>query len=169
MLERRELHAVLLRYNSIYKETDQIYRAFARCFGLSDCAMWILYLLRETELEYTQAKVCETLSYPRQTVHSALKGLRSEGYIVLEPSTDNRKTKLLRLTEAGENFVRGTIDKVFEAEWRTLEGFTPEERNSLLALNAAYAQGLKAEMERLTGGEIAAGNETEPAEDRKEI
>lgn len=150
-MEERELHEILLRYNRIYKDMDQLYHMVARHFDLSDCALWILYLLRETEREYTQAGICEALSFPRQTVHSALKGLQEDGRIVLERCEGNRKTKLLRLTPEGVQFVRGTIDRVLEAERRTLERFAPEEREAFLALNEAYARGLRSEMERTIG------------------
>lgn len=44
-MERRE---ALAAYNDAYKEQDDLYRAVARQCGLSDCAFWVLYALRES-------------------------------------------------------------------------------------------------------------------------
>ena len=44
-MERRE---ALAAYNDVYKEQDDLYRAVARQCGLSDCAFWVLYALRES-------------------------------------------------------------------------------------------------------------------------
>ena len=47
-MERRE---ALAAYNDAYKEQDDLYRAVARQCGLSDCAFWVLYALRESDPE----------------------------------------------------------------------------------------------------------------------
>ena len=35
-----EQRGALAAYNELYKEQDDLYRAAARGFGLSDCAFW---------------------------------------------------------------------------------------------------------------------------------
>ena len=42
---RMQLHI----YNAIYKETDAVYSGFAKRSGLSDCAFWLLYSIRDSE------------------------------------------------------------------------------------------------------------------------
>lgn len=64
----------------------------ARICGLPDCAFWILYLLRESEVKYTQSGVSENLSLSRQTVNSALKKLQQEGYIAMPRERATGKT-----------------------------------------------------------------------------
>ena len=65
--------ACLRTYNRLFKENDELYHEIARCFGLSDCALWILYTIREEEQALTQSDICESLFLPRQTIHSAIK------------------------------------------------------------------------------------------------
>ena len=148
-MDRQKLHQMLLRYNSIYKDTDQVYHHFARAFGLSDCAFWILYLLQESDRTYTQAEICDTLSFARQTVNSALKNMQMQGMIRLVPDSCNKKNKLLCLTPQGERFVEETVDRVIDAELSTLEQFSPEERETFLALNQKYAVCLRKEGKKL--------------------
>lgn len=148
-MDKQQLHDLLLRYNSIYKEADQVYHQFARLFGLSDCAFWILYLLQESDRTYTQAEICDTLSFARQTVNSALKGMQAQGYIRLMPDHGNKKNKLLRLTPKGEEFVQATVDRVIDAELSTLEQFSSSEQQAFLALNQKYALCIRKEYEKL--------------------
>lgn len=148
-MEQDSLHQMLLRYNRVFKDTDQVYHQMARICGLPDCAFWILYLLRESEVKYTQSGVSENLSLSRQTVNSALKKLQQEGYIAMAPGESNRKNKPLRLTHRGEELCRNTVDLVLQAEINTLARFTPEERESFLSLQEQYAQALRQEGNRL--------------------
>ena len=67
-----EQRGALAAYNELYKEQDDLYRAVARGFGLSDCAFWVLYALREAERPMTQSDVCAAVYQTKQTVHSAL-------------------------------------------------------------------------------------------------
>ena len=48
-MKNSHLRQQLRTYNAIYKETDALYSELARRSGLSDCAFWLLYSLRDTE------------------------------------------------------------------------------------------------------------------------
>lgn len=146
-METQYLHDILIRYNRIFKDTDKIYHNFAKSYGLSDCAFWILYLLRETDTEYTQAEICNMLSLPRQTVNSALKNLQSEGYICLTPVENNKKSKILVLTEKGEGLAKNSADMVLKAEIKVLRQFSENELQLFLSLSEKYAVLLRKEYE----------------------
>ena len=85
--------ACLRTYNRLFKENDELYHEIARCFGLSDCALWILYTIREEEQALTQSDICESLFLPRQTIHSAIKKLEEEGMLTLRYKEGNRNKK----------------------------------------------------------------------------
>ena len=143
----QDLYQTLLRCNRVLKDTDELYRQLAYRFGLSDCAFWILYLLRENEQTYTQRDICKLLSLPKQTVHSAMKTL--EQYVTLETVEQNRKSKQLRLTAAGEELVHHTIDHVITAELQTLAQFSPAERLQFVQFLEKYANELHKQTETL--------------------
>ena len=155
-MERRE---ALAAYNDAYKEQDDLYRAVARQCGLSDCAFWVLYALRETKRPMTQSGICAAVYQPKQTVHSALKKLEGEGYLRLAEGRD-RRSKHLVLTERGEALVRRTVDPVMAAETAAMGTLTETEQAQLLALqrryNAALRQYLPQTGEREKGTERGA-------------
>ena len=137
-----EQRGALAAYNELYKEQDDLYRAAARGFGLSDCAFWVLYALREAERPMTQSDVCAAVYQPKQTVHSALKKLMGAGYLQLAEGRD-RRSKYLVLTERGEALVRRTVDPVMAAETAAIDTLTEAERTQFLSLCRRYNTALR--------------------------
>ncbi len=137
-----EQRGALAAYNELYKEQDDLYRAVARGFGLSDCAFWVLYALREAERPMTQSDVCAAVYQPKQTVHSALKKLIGEGCLRLAEGRD-RRSKYLVLTERGETLVRRTVDPVMAAETAAMDTLTEAERTQFLSLCRRYNTALR--------------------------
>lgn len=45
---------VLVTFNATINGYEEIYRGVAKSFGLSDCAFWILYFIRQSEEKVTQ-------------------------------------------------------------------------------------------------------------------
>lgn len=138
-----EARRQLARYNALYRESDELYRLAAKTMGLSDCAMWILYVLRESGEPQTQSALCAVLCQPKQTVHSALKRLEAGGYLVLSGGCD-RRTRCIRLTQRGITLAESTVDRVIHAETAALAGLSDGEQETLLMLLAKYTRGLRA-------------------------
>lgn len=147
-MDNSPLRDVLIQYNRIFKDTDKTYHDFARGYGMSDCAFWILYLLRESGDDYTQSEICGMISLPKQTVNSAIKNLQAIGYISLRPAENNRKNKTLALTDQGKAFAQNSVDKVLESEISIFEKFTDTERRTFLQLSEKYARLLREEYEK---------------------
>ena len=137
-----DCRSALTAYNDTYKEQDDLYRAAARRCGLSDCAFWALYALRDAGRPMTQSDVCSAVYQPKQTVHSALKKLEGEGFLRLAEGRD-RRSKHLVLTERGEALVRRTVDPVMAAETAAMGTLTETEQAQLLALQRRYNAALR--------------------------
>jgi len=131
----------------IYNENPLLYPRLARACGLPDCAFWLLYTLRSEEAPLTQTQLSEQLSLPKQTVNSALKKLVEEGVLRLEAADGNLKNKRVCLTEAGEAFLRRTVDRVFGVESAAAARLTEEERSALVALSQKLLDAFRAETE----------------------
>lgn len=138
-------------YNSLYKETDDLYRRLARHFGLSDSAFWILYILVGSERPITQTELCGTLFLSKQTINSALKTIEQSGYIRLTDPSGKNRNKYLCLTESGKTLVERTIDPVFQMEERAFHAMTPEQQRGLLELNRLNLDLLRRESEQILG------------------
>ena len=53
----KHLSKKMLELNEIMKETDDLYRNLAKKFKMSDCMVWILYILREDDRSVTQSDI----------------------------------------------------------------------------------------------------------------
>lgn len=139
----------LLEYNGLYKENDELYRNVAKAVGLSDCAFWILYFLRESGGEsdcgLTQSGICSAIYAPKQTVNSSMKKLEEDGIIELAEGADKR-SKLVRLTQKGTVLAGRTVDQVLAAEQRAMGGMAAEEQAAFLGLFRRYTDLLKKEI-----------------------
>jgi len=145
----------LMQLNQIYKENEEIYHGLATYFGLSDSALWLLYSLHEASVPYTQAEICSTWSISKQTIHSALKGLETAGYIQMEYSVQNRKSKQIILTPAGKVLVQKTVGPIVEAEKQALCGLSDDERMLLVSLSQRHLECLKREMKQITESKMS--------------
>ena len=146
-MENHRLLQSLIRYNRTFKDTDKIYHNFAKNYGLSYCAFWILYLMRETDIQYTQTELCSMLCMPKQTVNSAIKNLTQNGYINFASTENNKKNKILLLTENGKKFAHNSIDLVLQSEINALKQFSESELELFLSLNEKYSILLRREAE----------------------
>ena len=132
----------------IYNENPLLYHRLARACGLPDCAFWLLYTLRSEEAPLTQTQLSEQLSLPKQTVNSALKKLVEAGYLRLEAADGNLKNKQVLVTEAGDAFLRRTVDRVFDMENAAVSHLSGEERAALLDLSQKLLDAFRTETER---------------------
>ena len=123
-------------------------KVFCHYYGLSECALWILYPLRVSETPVTQSDICGVMFQPKQTVNSALKKLKNEGYIKLNNAT-NKRFKEIYLTESGITLAQNTVDHVILAEIEALSTMSSEEFTSFLHLLGKYTKTLKHQMDKV--------------------
>ncbi|PHP52519.1 MarR family winged helix-turn-helix transcriptional regulator [Actinomyces ruminis] len=100
------------------KRFAAIYRRAASAFGVSECAMWVLYFIRTAETPLTQHELIELMMFPKQTINSAVSSLVRRGYLRLEPIPGTHNCKHVQLTPAGEAFVRSTVERLIRRRSR---------------------------------------------------
>ena len=138
----KHLSKKMLELNEIMKETDDLYKNLAKKFKMSDCMMWILYILREDDRAVTQSDICNLMCMPKQTVNSSLKKMEAEGYIELLNINDKR-SKQVCLTEKGVDLANNTVDRIISKENNALSKMDEEEQELLINLFKKYKDLLK--------------------------
>ncbi len=136
---------VLAAFNETINGSEEIYRAVAKSFGLSDCAFWILYCIRQSEEKVTQKDICSFIYQPKQTVHSALKKMVEDGLIEVG-DYNGKRHKYVTLTEKGEAFSKKTVDLVLAEEIAIFEDMDVSEREIAMKLLAKYSDSLSRRM-----------------------
>ena len=138
---------VLVTFNATINGYEEIYRGVAKSFGLSDCAFWILYYIRQSEEKVTQKDICSFIYHPKQTVHSALKKMVKDGWIEVG-DYNGKRHKYVTLTEKGEEFSRKTVDLVLAEEIAAFEDMDASERELAMKLLAKYSDSLSRRMSK---------------------
>ena len=138
----KHLSKKMLELNEIMKETDDLYRNLAKKFKMSDCMIWILYILREDDRSVTQSDICNMMCIPKQTVNSSLKKMEAEGYIELLNINDKR-SKQVCLTEKGVDLANNNVDIIISKENNALSKMDKEEQALFINLFKKYKDLLK--------------------------
>ena len=138
----KHLSKKMLELNEIMKENDDLYRNLAKKFKMSDCMIWILYILREDDRSVTQSDICNMMYMPKQTVNSSLKKMEAEGYIELLNINDKR-SKQVCLTEKGVDLANNTVDIIISKENNALSKMDKEEQALFINLFKKYKDLLK--------------------------
>ena len=98
--------------------------------GSSFSQVKILFLLEDGR-EHAVKEIAAALELSLPAVSRAIDGLIEKGYVSRRESDEDRRSRLIRLTDHG----RAQVDAILRARARTLEAFaeilTPEERQSL--------------------------------------
>lgn len=121
-----------------FKQQDAIYHSAAVKCGLSDSAMWVLYVVSESEKDCTQQELCRQCFFAKQTVNNAIAGLVKGGFMQLEvlPGTRNQK----RILPTAR--IRG-------AELRAYDSLGEEELQACLRSMQKLTAALRSEIENL--------------------
>ena len=130
------------------KRFGALYRQAALHFGLSECAMWVLYSLISSDKPLTQQELGERMMFPKQTINSAVAGLVQKGWLELQPLPDSRSRKQLLLTPDGEELARNTVKKMRKAEERAVKTLGQEKMEQYIALHDEFLAQLQMRFEK---------------------
>ena len=72
--------------------------------------------------------------------------MERQGYLILTPADGSQKTKVILLTEQGQELMEEIISPLILAENRALQKLTEEEQSALLGLTGKYAACLQEEL-----------------------
>ena len=130
----KNLNKIREDFNNLYKKSDKVFHELAVHYNLSDTSMWILYIIRETNYLLSQNEISEILHLSKQTINTPLKQLESDGYIKLKQSNEDRRVKVIELTESGVKLCSDTVDNIINIETEAFEVLSNEEAEQLLFL-----------------------------------
>lgn len=131
------------------KEQDAIYHSAAVRHGVSDTALWVLYILNTAEGDCTQQDLIRQCFFSKQTVNTAVTKLANQGYLTLEMIPGTRNLKRLLLTESGRTLAAQTARPLREAELRAYGSLTEEELQQYLRLTEKLTASLRTEIDKI--------------------
>ncbi|MGM9648951.1 MAG: MarR family winged helix-turn-helix transcriptional regulator [Butyricicoccaceae bacterium] len=124
----------------------QLYAKWARKQGVGYHTLAVLYTAYQTG-GCTQKYISEDWILSKQTVNTVCRELHAQGYVILEPGQQDRREKLVRLTEAGKQYAVPLIEALEKTEHRVMEQMGEEARAWLTKSCRMFCQLLEAEVE----------------------
>jgi DNA-binding MarR family transcriptional regulator len=111
------------------RSSPELFQALAE-IGSSFSQVKMLFLLEDGG-EHSITEIAAALELSLPAASRAIDGLHEKGYVTRRESDEDRRSRLVQLTEPG----RGAVDRVVKARLQTLRRFaedlTPEERQRL--------------------------------------
>lgn len=131
------------------KLQDAIYHSAAVKCGLSDSAMWVLYVVSESGRDWTQQDLCRQCFFAKQTVNTAIANLVKGGFMKLEVLSGTRNQKRILLTEQGRALAAKTTACIRAAELRAYAVLGEDELQACLCSMQKLTAALRYEIEQL--------------------
>ena len=90
----------------------------------------------------TQKEICQRTFQSKQTVNLIIKSLLAENYVTVTGMPENKRNKLVRMTEAGQAYCEKIVRHITWAEDTAMSMFTPEEQKQLIDLSRTFTKNL---------------------------
>ena len=129
-----------------FSHSNRAITRLTRAVGLTPGQPKILQYLT-THNGCTQKEICDSWSYSRQTINTALKNLERQGILCLKTAEGNRKNKRIYFSREGKAFADRVVAPFVRAELLSLERLGDREREQLTRLNERRTEYFRQELE----------------------
>lgn len=135
-------------YARLRDEQFSLFENYARQHGMnSKCLlvfMWIYY----NQDGLTQETIAKRTFSTKQVVQAIIKKYMAEGMLELRPSQEDKRKKLVVLTEQGQTFASDLLDCLADYEQEAMAALTPEQQDILLEATKIFSHRLKSLLEK---------------------
>ena len=90
----------------------------------------------------TQKSICSRTFQSKQTVNLIIQNLLKEAYVTVEERKENKREKLVRMTDAGRAYCERVVRHITWAEDTAMSMFTAREQKQLIDLSRTFTENL---------------------------
>ena len=90
----------------------------------------------------TQAEICRRTFQSKQTVNLIIKNLLSDRYVTVTEMPENKRSKIVQMTETGRAYYEKVVRHITWAEDTAMSMLTPEEQKQLIDLSRIFTENL---------------------------
>ncbi|CAR41912.1 MarR family winged helix-turn-helix transcriptional regulator [Streptococcus uberis] len=146
------METVKIESKKIVRILDQqksIYENYAKENGLQGRSLQLLLWIYYNQKGVSQSYLVEKTLLSKQVVNATIQVWQKKGYVELVSTENDKRQKLVKLTEKGNQISKKILDPLETVEVRALSTLSYEERQLFQTLFSRYTQALKKEMEAL--------------------
>lgn len=146
------METVKIESKKIVRILDQqksIYENYAKENGLQGRSLQLLLWIYYNQKGVSQSYLVEKTLLSKQVVNATIQVWQKKGYVELVSTENDKRQKLVKLTEKGNQISKKILDPLETVEVRALSTLSYEEIQLFQTLFSKYTQALKKEMEAL--------------------
>lgn len=129
-------------YCKFRDEQFALYDEYAKRHGMLMKTLLVVNVLFYSKEGMTQAEICKRTFQSKQTVNLIIKNLLSDNYVTVTEVPENKRNKIVQMTEAGRAYYEKVVRHITWAEDTAMSMFTPEEQKQLIDLSRAFTKNL---------------------------
>ena len=149
-----ELIEFIKEYHRYLHKCIFAFEYYSKKEGISYTTFKILGVIFTTE-NCTQKYIYETISIPKQTINAAITDFYKKGYVKLTEPPEDRRVKIINLTEEGKKYAEGIFSKVMDCEYKIISQIGNLGIFTGLALKFIFSPSLNSKQDLVLG--IASG------------
>lgn len=130
-------------YCKFRDEQFAMYDAYAKRHGMLMKTLLVVNVLFYTPDGLTQRDICDKTFQSKQSVNLIIKNLLADGYVTVTEVPENKRTKVVRMTESGHAYCEKVVRHITWAEDTAMSMFTAEEQKHLVALSRTFTRNLE--------------------------
>ncbi len=129
-------------YCKFRDEQFALYDEYAKRHGMMMKTLLVVNALFYAKDGMTQAEICKRTFQSKQTVNSIIKNLWTDRYVTITEMPEDRRNKIVQMTEAGRAYCEKVVRHITWAEDTAMSMFTPEEQKQLIDLSRTFTKNL---------------------------
>lgn len=129
-------------YCKFRDEQFALYDEYAKRHGMLMKTLLVCNVLFYAKDGITQTEICQRTFQSKQTVNLIIKNLLADSYVTVRETPENKRNKIVRMTEAGAAYCEKIVRHITWAEDTAMSMFTPEEQRQLIDLSRTFTKNL---------------------------
>ena len=129
-------------YCKFRDEQFSLYDEYAKRHGMLMKTLLVVNVLFYARDGMTQTEICKRTFQSKQTVNLIIKNLLSDSYVTVTEVPENKRNKIVQMTEAGKAYCEKVVRHITWAEDTAMSMFTQEEQKQLIDLSRTFTKNL---------------------------
>ena len=129
-------------YCKFRDEQFALYDEYAKRHGMMMKTLLVVNVLFYAKDGLTQKVICQRTFQSKQTVNLIIKNLLAEKYVTVTEVPENKRNKIVQMTDAGRAYCEKVVRHITWAEDTAMSMFTPEQQRQLIDLSRTFTKNL---------------------------
>lgn len=119
-----------------------LYDEYAKRNGMMMKTLLVVNVLFYAKEGMTQKEISQRTFQSKQTVNLIVRNLLTEGYVTVTEAPENKRNKIVQMTDAGRAYCERVVRHITWAEDTAMAMFTPTEQKQLIDLSRTFTRNL---------------------------